>query len=185
MVRKSLNIVKLKFPIGKFIRPKEITNDHIQDWINEIELFPSRIYSLASDLTEVELNWRYRPGGWTIKQVVHHCADSHMNSFMRFKLSLTEDSPKIKSYFEDRWAELPDSTNSPISLSLNLIDALHSRWITLLKSLDSNDLKREFIHPENGLKITLAVNTGIYAWHSNHHLAHIKQALRSEGEYTK
>lgn len=173
-------IIKLKYPIGKFKRPDVINNEVIENWIYEIELFPSRIWDLVNGLGERELKWRYRPGGWTIQQLVHHCADSHMNSFIRFKLSMTEDAPSIKPYYEDKWAEMPDYDLVPIGESIKIIEGLHSRWIVLLKSLSSEDLKKEFIHPEHGRRFTLAENIGIYAWHSNHHLAHIKLALKNK-----
>lgn len=163
--------------------PEEISEGHIDNWIQNIELFPSAIKDLTNDLSDIQLNWKYRPGGWTIRQVVHHCADSHMNSFIRFKLCLTEDTPAIKPYFESKWAKLPDSTNTPVIDSLDIIRGLHARWIVLLKSLDSSDLKREFIHPEHGMRFSAEKNIGIYAWHSNHHLAHINQAMQHKGNF--
>ena len=131
---------------------------------------------LVKDLSPLELDYIYRPGGWTIKQVVHHCADSHMNSLIRFKLALTEDLPTIKPYFEERWAELADYHN-PISDSLIILQGVHNRWVTLLKSLDQEQLKRDFIHPEHQKRFTLKETMALYAWHCQHHLAHIEQAL--------
>jgi hypothetical protein len=180
---KPENLEKLKYPIGKFNWPEKIREDQTRIWIKEIELFPTRLIELIKELSENELNWKYRPDGWTIKQVVHHCADSHMNSFIRFKLSLTEDTPTIKPYFEDKWAELPDTTDSNISESIKILEGLHSRWTILLKSLKSEDLKREFIHPEHGKHISLGQNNALYAWHCNHHFAHIKQAIENKGNY--
>lgn len=173
---------KLKFPIGEFIKPDLITTERVNEWIREIELFPKRLKSLTQNLDKKELDFNYRPQGWTIWQVVHHCADSHMNSVIRFKLALTEESPTIKPYFEAKWAELSDVTIS-IDASVKLLEGLHYRWAVLLKSLDEQDLKKEFIHPEHGTRISLAENIGFYAWHSNHHLAHIKQALAHKGEF--
>ncbi len=184
-MKKEIDIEKLKYPIGEFEKPEVIPSAQIKDWITEIELYPSRVSELIKDFTEVELNWQYRPNGWTIQQVVHHCADSHMNSFIRFKLSLTEDTPTIKPYFEDKWAELPDTTETHISESIKILEGLHSRWTKLLKSLNSTDLKKEFIHPEHGRRFSVEENIGIYAWHSNHHLAHIKQALKNNGKFNK
>src|SRR5690606_40023431 len=124
-----------------------------------------------------ELAKRYRPEGWTIRQLVHHCADSHMNSFIRFKLTLTEETPTIKPYLEDLWAELPDASHLPIDSSLDVLKGLHHRWTALLKSLTEEDLKRQFIHPETNERISLETNIGIYAWNGDHHLAHMGQMV--------
>jgi len=177
------DIDNLKYPAGKFNKPEKIDPAMIQVWVKEIEAFPTILRKLTHDLTTEQLNWRYRPNGWTIKQVVHHCADSHMNSVTRFKLSLTEDSPEIKPFFEDRWAELPDSLDDDISYSLTLLSGLHDRWVKLLRSLTNEDLAREFIHPEYGQRFNLAETIGNYAWHGRHHLAHIEQALKHEGKF--
>ena len=126
-----------------------------------------------ASMSPAELDTRYRPGGWTARQVVHHLADSHINSYVRFKWALTEDEPVIKAYHEERWAELVDYRATPIVTSLDLLDALHERWSSLLKNLDSDQLDRTFIHPESG-RTPLRVNIGIYAWHGRHHLAHIE-----------
>ena len=179
----SVNLEKLRYPIGKFKKPDKINRDQINDWIMEIAKFPERLASLVQNLSPEELSFAYRPDGWIIRQVVHHCADSHMNAFIRFKLTLTEDTPTIKPYFEDRWAKLADTINTPISESLKILEGLHIRWTTLLKSLNPDDWKREFVHPEQGRRITLEENAGIYAWHCNHHLAHVKQALRYKGSF--
>ncbi|MCV9388218.1 YfiT family bacillithiol transferase [Reichenbachiella ulvae] len=172
----------LKYPIGEFEKPAQITAEHISQWIEDIERFPIRIKELTHDLSTEQLKWPYRPRGWTIKQVVHHCADSHMNSLMRFKLALTEELPAIRPYFEDRWAELEDSLDDDLSYTQMLLEGLHYRWVKLLKSLTADDLKREFVHPEHGQQFSLAENIGIYAWHCNHHTAHVKQALELKGE---
>ena len=166
----------LRFPIGKFTKPEDITADHIKEWVEDIALFPSRLIRLTAKLSESDIEKTYREGSWTIRQVVHHCADSHMNSLVRFKWTLTEDTPEIKAYYEDRWAVLADS-KMPLSISLTFLEALHQKWVYLLKSLDANDLKKSFIHPEHGKQFTLAENIGVYAWHCNHHLAHIRLAL--------
>lgn len=179
----TIDIETLRFPIGKFEKPAEITPAHIQKWIADIAVFPAQLLELCRDLTEEQLQWRYRPQGWTIQQVVHHCADSHMNSFIRFKLSLTEDTPTIKPYYEDRWAELPDAATAPISHSLLILEGLHARWTMLLSSLQADDFDKEFLHPEHGRRFSLAENIGVYAWHARHHFAHIQQALRYQGRF--
>lgn len=175
----SMEIEKLKYPIGQFQKPKDITKEHIEGWIRIIEDFPNKLREEVENLTETELQKQYRPNGWTIEQVVNHCADSHMNSLIRFKLALTEETPTIKPYFENLWAELADSKDYPVKDSLKILEGLHARWTKLLKQLSKTDLKREFIHPETKEKISLKTNIGIYAWHCEHHLAHIKNAKRN------
>jgi hypothetical protein len=183
-MKKTIFIEDLKYPIGGYKKPESITSDQIKNWITQIEQFPSRLNTLIDDISKVELNWKYRPDGWTIQQVIHHCADSHMNSFIRFKLSLTEDTPTIKPYHEEKWAEMVDSTTTDISQSIKILDGLHSRWITMLNSLNSDDLKKEFIHPEHNIRFSIGATIALYAWHSNHHLAHIKQARKYKGNFT-
>ncbi len=170
-----MNLEQLKYPVGKFVKPKSITNDIIDSAISEIENFPSFVKTEIQNLDEKDLQLRYRPEGWTITQVVHHCADSHINSYMRFKLALTENIPTIKPYEESLWAELPDNKLSPF-VSLKLLEALHERWVYILKRLSENDLNKKFIHPEQPENISLKENILIYSWHCRHHLAHIRQA---------
>ena len=170
-----MNLEALKFPVGKFVKPESITKEIIDSAISDVENFPNFVKAEIENLDEKDLNLRYRPKGWTISQVVHHCADSHINSYVRFKLALTEDLPTIKPYEESLWAELPDSKLSPF-VSLKLLEALHERWVFILKSLSDDDLNREFIHPEQSEKISLKENILIYSWHCQHHLAHIRQA---------
>ena len=171
---------KLRYPIGHFEPPSRIDQDQIERWIGEIEALPADLRRAVKGLTDSQLDTPYRPGGWTIRQVIHHLPDSHMNSFMRFKWALTEDRPEIKPYFEDRWAELPDYSMTPVAASLDLLDGLHRRWVALLRSLTRQDLERTFIHPESGL-VNLPETIGSYAWHGRHHLAHIREAIRREG----
>ena len=168
----------LKFPIGEFVKPEKITKNHIQKWVAVLTNFPKEIESLTEDLSAKELNWKYRPGGWTIKQVVHHCADSHMNSLIRFKLTLTEENPTIRPYYEDRWAELPDSLEEDLSETFILLKGIHAKLVSVIKNLSDEDLKRQYIHPEHGDSFRLDEVVGTYAWHSQHHLAHVKQALK-------
>lgn len=167
----------LRYPIGIYKKPEQASEELIQSWIDTIEVFPKEVQKLAGNLNDETLSKTYRPGGWTVRQLVHHCADSHMNAFIRFKLSMTEDIPTIKPYYEDRWAELPDTTSASVSDSLNLLDGLHSRWTILLRSMSMDDLNRELFHPEHNKRFSLWGMLGMYAWHCSHHLAHIKIAL--------
>lgn len=175
-------LYKLRFPIGEFKKPELITKTHIDGWINAIEHLPQSIIAITKDLTEEELNYRYRPDGWSIKQVVHHCADSHMNSIVRFKLTLTEDSPTIRPYFEDRFAKLIDY-KEPIDTAISILEGVHKKLTILLNNLNESDLKREYVHPEYGLRYSIEEAIGVYGWHSNHHLAHIKQALKFKAKF--
>lgn len=168
-----LGLDELKYPIGKFEKPKRITLETIGRWIDEIEHLPQQVRVAVEGLNKQQLDTPYRPGGWTIRQVIHYLPDSHMNSYIRFRLALTEDKPTIKAYYEDRWAELQDAKHGNIEISLILLEALHIRWSLLLRSLTLEQLHKDFIHPESGKKIRLDENIGIYAWHGKHHLAHI------------
>ncbi len=170
---------ELKFPIGEFVKPKEYPEVVMIKWIQHIQLFPQRIRELTTNLTDEQLDTPYRKDGWTIRQVVHHCADSHMNCLTRFKLALTEDKPTIRPYFEERWAELPDS-KTPINSSLLMIDGIHERLTILLKSLTNEQLKLTYVHPEHGREISLNEAVATYSWHSNHHLAHISTLITAK-----
>lgn len=176
-----MELEHLKYPIGKFDRPATITADHLSTWISILEEFPAKLRCLVSDLSESQLNTAYRPQGWTVKQVVHHLYDSHHNSYTRFKWTLTEETPLIKAYNEKAWASRFDYKTAPIEMSLLSLAALHAKLVFLLKGLTPSDFKKEFIHPEGNRHITLAEATGIYAWHSNHHYAHIDNLLKREG----
>ncbi len=164
----------LKYPIGKFECPQHITPDQITNWISDIEELPSKIIELVSNFTEEQLETPYRSGGWTARQVIHHIHDSHHNGYIRFKWAMTEDRPLIKAYNETLWAELFDTKSAPIYLSLDMIKALHAKWVYFLKGLSPQDLEKEFVHPEGDVAISLGEDIGIYAWHGNHHLAHLK-----------
>jgi len=170
-----MNLEELKYPVGKFIKSESISKEVFDSAIFEIENFSNLVKAEIQNLDEQDLKLRYRPDSWTITQVVHHCADSHINSYMRFKLALTENVPTIKPYEESLWAELPDNQLSPL-VSLQLLEALHTRWVYLLKTLSEEDLNKEFIHPEQSERISLRKNILIYGWHCKHHLAHIRQA---------
>jgi uncharacterized damage-inducible protein DinB len=164
-----------RYPIGQLDLPETITKGQIEQWIEEIKMLPQRLRFVLESSNERDLTSTYRDGGWTVNQLVHHLADSHMNSFIRFKLGLTEDIPTVKPYDENAWAELPDA-HLPIEVSLNIIGGVHYRWSVLLESMTEEQWMRTFNHPENGLT-RLDHCLAHYAWHSNHHLAHIKTAL--------
>ncbi|MDC1374551.1 putative metal-dependent hydrolase [Polaribacter sp.] len=172
-----MDLENLRFPIGRASIPKEITQKDLARWIDTIEKFPQKLDQLTTSLNREQLDTPYRKNGWTVRQVVHHCYDSHHNSYTRFKWALTEDSPIIKAYFEAHWATLQDSKSAPISLSINGLIALHAKWVYLLKRLSRTDFEKYFIHPANNEKVTLKENTGIYAWHCRHHYAHIEKLL--------
>lgn len=177
-----MDLEALKYPIGKFQKPETITSDDLLKYISVIELFPHRLDDEVEQLSNDQLETPYRPDGWTIKQVVHHCADSHMNALVRFKLALTEDKPTIKPYKEALWADLADSSHMSIDASLNIISGIHMRWAALLKSLTKAQWKRTFVHPQHGREISLEENAGLYAWHCQHHLAHIT-GLKQRNEW--
>jgi len=161
----------LRFPIGDFRPPASITAVEQEEYIETLRLLPERLKAAVSGLNDPQLNTPYREGGWTVRQVVHHVADSHANAYVRFKLALTEDWPTIKPYNEAAWAELSDS-RLPVDVSLSLIAALHIRWVALAESLSGDDLARGYVHPEGGRQ-NLAQVLALYAWHSHHHTAHI------------
>ncbi|MFS4494515.1 YfiT family bacillithiol transferase [Maribacter sp. 2308TA10-17] len=171
----------LRYPIGHYQCPEKISAEHIQEWIMILETLPERLENLVKNLTAEQLETPYRPEGWTIRQVVHHIADSHHNSYTRFKWTLTEESPVIKAYEEKEWSNLFDARTAPIQLSLNYIKALHAKLVYLLKGLSSSDLMKYYVHPDGNVKVSLAENIGKYAWHSNHHYAHIEGLLKREG----
>ncbi len=175
-----MDLEKLKYPIGKTKLPSSITNKDIEEWISVLERFPHELEFLTKELSENQLDTPYRKDGWTVRQVVHHCYDSHHNSYIRFKWALTEENPEIKAYFEERWAELHDTKFAPISLSLDALKALHAKWVYLLKGLSKEELLSKFTHPATKDVITLQENIGIYAWHCLHHFAHIEQLIIRE-----
>ncbi len=167
----------LKYPIGTFHVPSLITKEHLNDWITTLEELPSRIRLLVENLSEEQLDTSYRPQGWTLRQVVHHLADSHHHSYIRFKWALTEDSPIIKPYDEQAWANLPDVENAPLEWSLKHLEVVHHKLVRLLRLLNDIQLSRTFIHPADNTVFTLKRNVGQYAWHSKHHYAHIYNLL--------
>jgi hypothetical protein len=165
----------LQYPIGRFQWPTAITAQDRRQWIDALAALPSQLRTAVAPLTEAQLATPYRPGGWTLRQTIHHVADSHMNSYVRFRLALTEDAPVIKPYDEARWAELADAANAEVDISIVLLSALHLRWVLLLESLTEEQWQRTFVHPDHGPR-RLDETLALYAWHGAHHLAHITGA---------
>jgi uncharacterized damage-inducible protein DinB len=162
----------LRYPIGSYEPPNPITPEQREEWIAVLASAPARLADAVAGLSPEQLDSPYRDGGWTVRQVVHHVPDSHMNSYVRFMWALSEDTPTIKAYDEVAWAEVADARTAPIEPSLALLERLHGRWVLLLRSLTESQWQREFVHPEGG-RIDLATNLGAYAWHGRHHTAHI------------
>jgi len=164
----------LRYPVGRFSFPETISAGDRAVFIGQIAETPANLRAAVGGLSEEQLDTPYRPGGWTVRQVVHHFPDSHINSYVRFRLALTEDEPTIKPYEESRWAELPDARTGPVEVSLRLLECVHARWVALLRSLTDAEWKRAFRHPELGL-VSLEQNAALYAWHGRHHVAHIRK----------
>jgi uncharacterized damage-inducible protein DinB len=169
----------LRFPVGRYTPGGEITPEQRQEWIGIVAACPARLRAAVQGLDESQINTPYRDGGWTVRQVVHHVPDSHMNAYVRMKLGLTEDAPTIKTYEEAEWAGLADA-RLPVDVSLTLLEALHERWVAVLRSLDDTQWKRTFRHPDWG-EMTLEDALRMYAWHSRHHVAHITGLRERQG----
>jgi len=170
----------LRYPVGPFdIKSEPNVTERLQ-LIDQLAETPSRLRVAVRGMSDEQLDTPYRPGGWTVRQVVHHVPDSHLNSYVRFKLALTEEEPTIRPYMEDRWATLEDSRITPLEVSLNLLEALHERWVLLLRSLSTEDFERTFRHPDLGL-VSLNKNLALYAWHGRHHIAHITSLAKRMG----
>jgi hypothetical protein len=167
-----------RYPIGPFRFEGRSDQRHREAWIGEIAAAPGHLRAAVAGLTPAQLDTPYRDKGWTVRQVVHHVPDSHLNAYTRIKLALTEEEPTIKPYDEARWAELPDVRTAPIETSLTLLECLHRRWVLLLRELEPQDFERRFHHPEQGRSIGLEEVLAMYAWHGRHHVAHIT-SLRS------
>lgn len=161
-----------KYPIGKFQAEDKLTNARRKELIDQIAETPVKFRAAVKGFSEQQFDTPYRDGGWTVRQLVHHVADSHMNAYIRFKLAMTEDEPAIKTYEQERWAETIDSQTAEPEVSLSLIEGIHHRWVMLLRAMSSTDYARKFNHPEHG-KMTLERLLGLYAWHGRHHAAHI------------
>ena len=171
----------LQYPIGKFHRHGALTDELRTRYIEQIEILPGRLRDAVSGLNEKQLETPYRPGGWTVRQVVHHVADSHMNAYIRFKLTLTEDEPLIKTYLEAKWAELPDAKTEAVEVSLKLLEALHVRWVKTLRTMSPAQFARTMRHPEWSKPMSLDDALALYAWHGKHHVAHIAMLRQREG----
>lgn len=169
----------LRYPIGPYETKSLLTPAERAEAIAQLAEVPKRMRDAVGGLSGGQLDTPYRPGGWTVRQLAHHVPDSHMNAYIRLKLALTEDEPTIKTYEEARWAELPDSKTTPIEVSLTLLDSLHNRWVRLLRSLESDEWKRTFRHPELG-PMTLEKTLALYAWHGRHHVAHITELRKQK-----
>jgi len=167
------DLEKLRYPVGKYIEKESISEDTLKEYIRVFEIFPFDLRKAIRNLDEKHMETPYREGGWTVRQVVHHVSDSHINGYVRMKLALTEDNPAIKPYYEDRWAELQDYKLTPTAISLELLDHLHKRWAIVMKSLTAQQLKRTYFHPETKETVTLENQIGLYSWHCRHHLEHI------------
>ena len=163
-----------RFPLGKFSWPQSVTEAELKHYIDRIAAQPANLRAAVAGLTQEQLDTPYREWGWTVRQVVHHIPESHMHSFIRFKLALTEDKPTVKPYDEDAWGKLGDIAVTPIEVSMRLLDALHERWVDLMHVLTPEQWKREFVHPELGV-ISLDKQAALYAWHGDHHIAHITE----------
>lgn len=171
---------RLRYPIGRFEMPATITETDCRAFLSRIEATPARLREEVAGLGETQFDTPYRPGGWTVRQVVHHLVDSHLNSYLRFKWALTEEAPAIKVYDEAAWAELEDARTAPAELSLAFLEALHARWVYLLTRLSAEDLGRTFKHPDWGT-VRLDMALAIYAWHGDHHVAHIAALRERQG----
>lgn len=170
----------LRYPIGRWVYPEHAPTDEVERAIARISALPRAMRRATDGLTSDQLETPYRPGGWTVRQVVHHVPDSHLNAYVRTKLALTEDDPVIRPYDEQRWAMLADTARTPIDTSLALLDALHERWVTLLRQCGSAEFERPLRHPESG-SLTLGLLIMQYGWHGDHHVAHITRLREREG----
>ncbi len=181
MHMEAVSLDQLKYPIGKFDYSHVVSFADLGSYIQTIVALPAKLSQLVANFTEAQLDTQYRPEGWTVRQVIHHLADSHANGFIRFKLALTENNPTIKPYIENLWTELADSKTAPIDISLTLLTALHQRWEILLKSMTQADFERKFFHPENQRTYPLRQVLALYAWHGEHHYTHIQSLAQRSG----
>ena len=172
---------QLRYPVGKFTNPTSFSPLEIKQWIEILEQLPEKLSKEVKGLNDAQLDTPYRDGGWTIRQVVHHVADSHTNCYCRIKLILTEDHPTIRPYIEAKWAELPEAKAAPVEISLNILAAIHKRMLMALRNITIEDLDKLYFHPENKQTNPLKVLIALYAWHSRHHLGHITELKKRKG----
>lgn len=177
----SETVADPRFPIGPFVMPTSVGDRERARWIDDVARAPVALREAVAGLDEARLATPYREGGWTVRQVVHHVADSHVNAYCRFKLALTEDNPTIKPYLEAKWAELPDSRTVPVEVSLQLVTAVHARWLAILGPMSRAEWQRTFVHPERAATLTLDQTLALYSWHSRHHVAHVTTLRQKRG----
>ncbi len=175
------SIKELQYPIGKNKYPEIVSKELVEGWISDLENLPFKLRNLVEGLSEEQLEEPYRPGGWTVRQLVHHIADSHHHSYTRFKWALSENKPLIKAYEEKEWSKLFDANTAPIELSLTYLSALHAKLVYLLRGLSPEELKKSYMHPEGNVEVSVLENISKYAWHGNHHYAHIKGLIERKG----
>lgn len=185
MMKKENLLENLKFPVGEFQKPLSLDEKLIAIHIKTIADFPENLQKTVLNCSLEQLNFQYRPNGWTVKQVIHHCADSHMNAFLRIKLALTENNPTIAPYNQGSWATLADGLSDDINASLEIISGIHNRWSHVLKSFAVTDFHKTYFHPESKQKIAVYQAIATYDWHCRHHLAHIKNGIESNGKYNR
>jgi hypothetical protein len=169
-----------RYPIGKY-EPQPFSNDRKNQWLQDLRILPDQLEQSILNMDEKQLDIPYREGGWTIRQLIHHVADSHINAYIRFKLALTEDNPTIKPYDQEAWVALDDVQSVPINISLTLLHALHTRWYAALRNLPDDSWQRTVFHPEQKKNISLWYLLGSYAWHGKHHVAHVNRLRESRG----
>jgi len=174
-----MDIAQLKYPIGKFNAPGQFNAEQLEIFKTHISEFPYKLKSTLLHLPESKLDNAYRPEGWTARQVVHHLADSHINSYIRYRWTLTEKRPTIKAYNESDWSLLPDAMHGPIHYSVDILSAIHAKWSYFMNQLEESDFRKSFIHPEYGKELDLYYLTALYAWHGNHHIGHLKIVVNS------
>lgn len=181
---KKATLKALKYPTGEFKMPKKFSEKDVESRIKIIAVFPAELKKEVDKLKDDVLEYRHRLGGWTIRQLVHHCADSHINAYVRTKLAYTENNPTVKVYDESAWANTDDAGEAPVEWSLLLLEGLHKRWAMLLSELNKDDLQRTYYHPGLKTKVTLTHLIFLYAWHCKHHLAHIQQAKKYKNKFS-
>lgn len=177
----ALDLETLKYPIGKYVPPKKFTPAYKNECIARIEGLPKKLKRAVKGLNSNQLRTKYRPGGWTVRELINHIPDSHMNAYVRFKWALTEKSPVIKAYNEKMWVKTPEVKSFDISTTMALLDAHHRRWVELLRSMPMKDYNKKFKHPATGKAAALSTWVGVYAWHGEHHLAHITELKKRKG----